>query len=390
MRPGEAARSGGWGYVLGDEGSGYWIGRAALRAVLRESDRRGPRTALSGLLLQHFGVTHAQGLIQEVYNANLKPAAIGALAQCVQSAFSEGDAVATGILRAAANELEAGGAVGRTAAGFDRTAVRLHPRGRHLSSGAVGPAGARAPAAGLPLPSAACSCSIASRRRARSRSRCRKRVAARACLLINWTDGRSARRAAVRYDPQPGRHGVFERSAAARALARRIAAAVHAKPRLVLGLPTGKTPVALYHELASLHAHGHADFSQVTTFNLDEFLGIPPSHPGSYRSFMERHLFSRVNIPPEHTNFLDGSTTDPDAECARYEKKIADVGWIDLQVLGIGTNGHIGFNEPARVLQSRTHRVVLKPETRRSNASLSAAIRPRCRPRPCRWGWPLS
>jgi glucosamine-6-phosphate deaminase len=158
--------------------------------------------------------------------------------------------------------------------------------------------------------------------------------------------------------------------AAARALARRIAVAVQAKPRLVLGLPTGKTPVALYHELASLHAHGHADFSQVTTFNLDEFLGIPPSHPGSYRSFMERHLFSRVNIPPEHTNFLDGSAADPEAECARYEKQIADVGWIDLQVLGIGTNGHIGFNEPARVLQSRTHRVVLRPETRRSNASL--------------------
>jgi N-acetylglucosamine kinase len=105
---GEAARSGGWGYVLGDEGSGYWIGRAALRAVLRESDRRGPRTALSGLLLKHFGVTQAQGLIHEVYNANLKPAAIGALAQSVQTAFSEGDDVALGILRGAANELEAG------------------------------------------------------------------------------------------------------------------------------------------------------------------------------------------------------------------------------------------------------------------------------------------
>jgi glucosamine-6-phosphate deaminase len=158
--------------------------------------------------------------------------------------------------------------------------------------------------------------------------------------------------------------------AAARALARRVASAVAANPRLVLGLPTGKTPVALYNELASLHAHGHADFSQVTTFNLDEFLGIPPSHPASYRSFMERHLFSRVNIPPEHTNFLDGSAPDPGAECARYERKIAEVGGIDLQVLGIGTNGHIGFNEPARVLQSRTHRAALKLETRRSNASL--------------------
>ncbi len=104
---GEAARSGGWGYVLGDEGSSYWIGRAALRAVLRESDRRGPRTALTDLLLRHFGVAHPQGLIHEVYNANLRPAAIGALAQCVQSAFSAGDAVAVGILPAAVGELEA-------------------------------------------------------------------------------------------------------------------------------------------------------------------------------------------------------------------------------------------------------------------------------------------
>jgi N-acetylglucosamine kinase-like BadF-type ATPase len=104
---GEAARSGGWGYVLGDEGSGYWIGRAALRAVLREADRRGPQTALSRLLLEHFGVTQAQGLIHAVYHGNLKPAAIGALAKCVQAAFSQGDDVASGILRGAADELEA-------------------------------------------------------------------------------------------------------------------------------------------------------------------------------------------------------------------------------------------------------------------------------------------
>lgn len=104
---GEAARSGGWGYVLGDEGSGYWIGRAALRAVLREADRRGPRTALSRLLLEHFGVTQAQGLIHAVYHGNLKPTAIGALAKYVQAAFSQGDDVASGILRDAAEELEA-------------------------------------------------------------------------------------------------------------------------------------------------------------------------------------------------------------------------------------------------------------------------------------------
>ena len=104
---GEAARSGGWGYVLGDEGSGYWIGRAALRAVLKEADKRGPATALSPMLLAHFGVSQAPQLIHHVYNTNLKPTAIAALAKCVQSAFSQGDSVAIGILSGAANELEA-------------------------------------------------------------------------------------------------------------------------------------------------------------------------------------------------------------------------------------------------------------------------------------------
>ena len=103
---GVAARSGGWGYVLGDEGSGYWIGRAALRAVLRAEDRRGQGTALTPLLLAHFGVDRPQGLIHEVYHSNLKPSAIGSLAQCVHQAFTKGDEVAVGILRGAANELE--------------------------------------------------------------------------------------------------------------------------------------------------------------------------------------------------------------------------------------------------------------------------------------------
>ena len=157
--------------------------------------------------------------------------------------------------------------------------------------------------------------------------------------------------------------------AVARALARRVADLVTAKPRLVLGLPTGRTPLALYRELAARHAKG-VDFSGVTTFNLDEFLGIPSAHPSSYRSFMEQHLFSQVNVKAENQHFLNGSAADPDAECVRYEREIAAVGGIDLQILGLGTNGHIGFNEPAPTLESRTHRVTLKPETRRSNASL--------------------
>jgi len=158
--------------------------------------------------------------------------------------------------------------------------------------------------------------------------------------------------------------------AAARALACRTAEALAANPSLVLGLPTGRTPVRLYKELVSLASHGRADFSRARTFNLDEFLGLDPPHPGSYRTFMEDHLFRHVGIPPAQVNFLDGAARDPEAECARYEEAIAAAGGIDLQILGIGTNGHIGFNEPARELKARTHRVRLKPETRRSNAAL--------------------
>ena len=102
----QSARAGGWGYVLGDEGSGYWIGRAALRAVLREADRRGPQTQLTGLLLHYYGVTRAQDLIAQVYQGALRPAAIASLAQCVQGAFNNGDEVAIGILRNAADQLE--------------------------------------------------------------------------------------------------------------------------------------------------------------------------------------------------------------------------------------------------------------------------------------------
>jgi glucosamine-6-phosphate deaminase len=158
--------------------------------------------------------------------------------------------------------------------------------------------------------------------------------------------------------------------AAARALAQRIAGAVAAKPALVLGLPTGRTPIRMYQELVSLASHGRADFSHIRTFNLDEFLGIEPTHPGSYRMFMEDHFFRPARLHADQINFLNGAAADPDAECARYEAAIADAGGIDLQVLGIGTNGHIGFNEPAPQLQARTHRVRLKPETRRSNAAL--------------------
>ena len=156
----------------------------------------------------------------------------------------------------------------------------------------------------------------------------------------------------------------------ARTLARRVAAALRENPSLVLGLPTGRTPLLFYEELVRLHADEEVDFSRATTFNLDEFVGIPADHPGSYRTFMRRFLFDHVNADPSRTHFLDGSASDIAQECVRYEAAIEAAGGIDLQILGIGTNGHIGFNEPAAELEARTHKVVLRPETRRSNAAL--------------------
>jgi glucosamine-6-phosphate deaminase len=157
---------------------------------------------------------------------------------------------------------------------------------------------------------------------------------------------------------------------AAVALARHIAVRLSDRPSLVLGLPTGRTPVPLYRELVALHRRREADFSCVHTFNLDEFVGVPPGQQGSYRRFMHEQLFACVNIDPSHVHFLNGMAPDLDAECARYEQEIEQVGGIDLQVLGIGTNGHIGFNEPGRELIARTHRVTLLDPSRRANAAL--------------------
>jgi glucosamine-6-phosphate deaminase len=155
----------------------------------------------------------------------------------------------------------------------------------------------------------------------------------------------------------------------ARVVAARLGTALREKPNLVLGLATGRTPIALYEELARLTAARGLDWSHATTFNLDEFVGVPAEDPGSYRQFMQEHLFRHTNLRPERINFLIG-TANPDDECRRYEGAIANAGGIDLQILGIGTNGHIGFNEPGPELQARTHRVTLKAESRRSNAAL--------------------
>jgi len=154
------------------------------------------------------------------------------------------------------------------------------------------------------------------------------------------------------------------------ALAREVARCLADHPRLVLGLPTGHTPVPLYGQLAALYAQGRIDFSRATTFNLDEFVGLAPDDPRSYHAFMRRHLFSRVNLAPRRTHVLNGAARNLARECERYERAIARAGGIDLQILGVGANGHIGFNEPAAALHARTHKTSLQPATRRANAFL--------------------
>jgi glucosamine-6-phosphate deaminase len=149
-----------------------------------------------------------------------------------------------------------------------------------------------------------------------------------------------------------------------------VATQLRNNPASVLGLPTGQTSIGIYNELVRLHERGIADFSRAHTLNLDEFIGLSSTDPRSFSAFMERHLFSRVNIEPDHVHFLDGTAKDLKKECSRYEALIDSLGGIDLQLLGVGANGHIGFNEPSPNLEARTHRAHLKLETRRASASL--------------------
>jgi len=157
---------------------------------------------------------------------------------------------------------------------------------------------------------------------------------------------------------------------AARRLAAEVAAAITAHPDVVLGLPAGRTPVPFYRELVKRCLEDDIDCSRVTTFNLDEFVGIDDDDLRSYRAFMERHLTDHVNLSPRRTHLLNGRAPDLEAECRRYERAIHRAGGIDLQILGLGANGHIAFNEPGASLVARTHRVRLTPATRRANAAL--------------------
>jgi glucosamine-6-phosphate deaminase len=147
-----------------------------------------------------------------------------------------------------------------------------------------------------------------------------------------------------------------------------ISAQVILKPNSVLGLATGSSPIGTYEQLIEWYQKGDVDFSKVTSVNLDEYWGISPENPQSYRYFMNQHFFSHVNINPLNTNVPNGLANDPEEECIRYEKLIADLGGIDLQLLGIGHNGHIGFNEPDVSFEKTTHVVELDEITRQANA----------------------
>lgn len=147
-----------------------------------------------------------------------------------------------------------------------------------------------------------------------------------------------------------------------------IAKVVRAKPNAVLGLATGSTPVGTYKELIRMHKEEGLDFSQVTTFNLDEYVNLPPTHDQSYRYFMNDSLFNHINIDKKKTHVPDGMAKDIPAFCKWYEDQILKAGGIDVQLLGIGANGHIAFNEPGSSLGSRTRVKTLDEKTIKDNA----------------------
>lgn len=161
---------------------------------------------------------------------------------------------------------------------------------------------------------------------------------------------------------------VDDAESAGRRAAQEIAALVRRKPNAVLGLATGGTPVRCYRELIRLHQQEGLDFASIQTFNLDEYLGLPADNPQSYRHFMQDNLFDHLNIPRQQTHVPDGMASDIEAFCQQYEQQIQAAGGIDLQLLGIGSDGHIAFNEPGSSLASRTRLKSLAAETVRDNA----------------------
>ena len=152
-----------------------------------------------------------------------------------------------------------------------------------------------------------------------------------------------------------------------------ISAQIITKPNCVLGLATGSSPIGTYDQLIEWYEKGDLDFSQVSSVNLDEYRGLDHVHDQSYYYFMHEHLFDRVNINPANTNVPDGTEPDAEKECRRYEELIASYGGVDLQLLGLGHNGHIGFNEPAPAFDKETHCVDLTESTIEANKRFFAS-----------------
>ena len=152
-----------------------------------------------------------------------------------------------------------------------------------------------------------------------------------------------------------------------------LSAQVISKPDSVLGLATGSTPIGMYDQLVEWYNKGDVDFSEVKTVNLDEYKGLARDNDQSYYYFMHKHLFDRVNINPDKTNVPDGTQMDSEKECARYEKLIESMGGVDIQLLGIGRNGHIGFNEPDNCFAKTTHCVDLTESTIEANKRFFAS-----------------
>lgn len=139
-------------------------------------------------------------------------------------------------------------------------------------------------------------------------------------------------------------------------------------PEMTLGLATGSTPKGVYKKLIEDHVHNKTSYSKITTINLDEYVGIDELDPNSYHYFMKEELLGHIDIPPSQTHLPNGAAEDAQAECDRYETLIESMGGIDLQLLGIGENGHIGFNEPGTSFSSKTHLIKLEEDTRQANA----------------------
>lgn len=153
-----------------------------------------------------------------------------------------------------------------------------------------------------------------------------------------------------------------------------ISRTIAAKPDAVLGLATGGTPIETYKELIQLHQANQLSFKQTKTINLDEYAGLDPEHENSYMTYMKRHLFDHIDLPDDQYFLPNGNAAHLEKECLRYDQLIEDVGGIDLQLLGIGQNGHIGFNEPGTPFNSKTHVVQLDENTRQANARYFSSI----------------